>query len=155
MQRGINWEHWCFNQLPSPVSLDGGVGYGKSGTLVGGDISSNGLKPSMSVAGISLPQINSAAGKMTTKSWGISTPPVPIGPFTLTLGYNYLRYYSDETANVNLIGSLKASATASKNLTHGRLILRLPNPDAAGGVLRITIQKSRRAAVFLRMILIM
>lgn len=119
------------------VSLSGGVGYGKSGSLVGGDISSNGLKPSMSVAGVSLSQINSAAGKVTTESWGISTPPIPIGSFTFTLGYNYLRYYSDETDNVNLIGSLKASATASKNPdTWAFDSYALLNPDVEGGVIK-------------------
>ncbi|MBX2896863.1 MAG: hypothetical protein KF763_15560 [Cyclobacteriaceae bacterium] len=105
--------------------------------LLGVSISSKGLKPSMSVAGIPLGQTSSNAGRMTTKSWGFSTPPIPIGPFTFTLGYNYLRYYSDETSNVSLIGTLKASSTSGKNPDNWAFdSYALLDPDAEGGVIK-------------------
>jgi hypothetical protein len=126
------------------VSLSSGVGLdfgaNKSGrhnrtSLLGASISSSGLKPSLSVAGYNLNQTNSSAGRLTTQSWGISTPPIPIGPFTLTLGYNYLRYYSDETSDVNLIGTLNASSTGGKNPDDWSFdSYALLDPDKSGGI---------------------
>jgi hypothetical protein len=110
---------------------------GLSNGTTGVSISSNGLKASMSVAGFSIQTNNSRAGNVTTESWGISTPPIPIGPFTLTLGYNYVRYYSDETNNVNVIGTLNASSTNGKNPDDWSFdSYALLDPDAEGGVIK-------------------
>jgi len=107
--------------------------FGRLGT----SISSKGLKPNLSVSGFQIGQVNSNSGRWTTKGWGISTPPIPVGPFTLTLGYNYMRYYSDETSNVSLIGTLKASNTNGKNPdTWAFDSYALLDPDAEGGVIK-------------------
>ncbi|MFO0329945.1 MAG: hypothetical protein ACK514_01215, partial [Bacteroidota bacterium] len=118
------------------VGMDLGGGRYKA-SLIGASISSSGLKPSMTVGGYDLKQTSSFAGRMTTESWGISTPPIPIGPFTLTLGYNYVRYYSDETSDVNVIGTLNAPSTGGKNPDDWSFdSYALLDPDAEGGVIK-------------------
>lgn len=104
------------------VSLNGGISYAQNGdsktgvkgssqSLVGGSISSKGLKPSATIAGISASQHNSKANNWTFNSSGFSVPvPLP-GPFLLTLGYKYLRYYVDETSEVSVIGVNHADMT--------------------------------------------
>jgi hypothetical protein len=129
-----------FNSVSGSAGIGLDFGANKSAgrytaSLVGASISSNGLKPSMSVGGYDLKQTSSFAGRATTESWGISTPPIPIGPFTLTLGYNYMRYYSDETSDVNVIGTLNASNTNGKNPDDWSFdSYALLDPDAEGGV---------------------
>ncbi|NOS93654.1 MAG: hypothetical protein HOP30_17185, partial [Cyclobacteriaceae bacterium] len=96
------------------VSMSGGVGIGnpKNNTsLLGVSIHSNGSKFGISVAGFNLPQTSSFAGRMTTEGWGFSIPT----PWGFSLGYDYLRYYSDETSDVKLIGTINAKDTNGKN----------------------------------------
>ena len=104
------------------VSLSGGIshqsvnkkGKVRQASLVGGSISSKGLKPSMTVGGISAAQHNSRANKWTVKGSGFSIP-IPLPGFTLRLGYKYMRYYIDETAKVNLIGTYYGDETWGKD----------------------------------------
>jgi hypothetical protein len=136
------------------VSAHAGVGFRDNSnrfqaSLLGASISSNGLKPSLSVAGYQLNQTNGAAGRVTTESWGISTPPIPIGPFTITLGYNYLRYYSDETANVKVIGSVNTLSANGKNADEWSFdSYALLNPDASGGVIKNNDPEKSRGGSF-------
>lgn len=128
------------------VAFSGGVGWnsgenkhGRSSqtSLIGVSIASNGLRPSLTVAGYDALQTNGAAGKMTTESWGLSLPSIPVGPFTVTLGYNYTRYYSDETSNVNLIGTLNAPSTNGKSPDSWSFdSYALLDPDASGGIVK-------------------
>jgi hypothetical protein len=73
--------------------------------LMGISISSDNLKPSLSIAGLSINQVNSNAGGISqdVSSFGFI---IPIGYLTVSLGYNYVRYYSNETSEVNVYGSL-------------------------------------------------
>ncbi|NJN25205.1 MAG: hypothetical protein HC819_04110 [Cyclobacteriaceae bacterium] len=81
-------------------------GYASAGnTLMGISISSNALKPSFSIAGASINQVNSKAGNITTESSGFGIT-IPIGYVTVSLGYNYLRYYSNETSEAITYGAL-------------------------------------------------
>ena len=95
------------------VSGNTGIGYrdsntGYSTSLLGASISSKGLKPSISAAGFSANQVNSNAGRITTESSGFNlTIPLP-GGWHADLGYNYLRYYSFESSDVKVIGTLNA-----------------------------------------------
>jgi hypothetical protein len=83
---------------------------------VGANLSSNGIRASHSVAGMSMSQSNSRAGHMQTEKWGFFVP-IPLGysGVFLNLGYNYFRYYSHESSDVNVIGSLYAPQTSGKN----------------------------------------
>jgi len=95
------------------VSFNSGVGVGSS-SILGAKMESNGVVSSVSVAGAS--QSNNRAGKWSTNSFGM-TVPIPIGEsgLFLNLGYNYLRYYSYESSDVKVIGTLHAGESASKN----------------------------------------
>lgn len=83
---------------------------------VGADISSQGITPSLSVAGASIRQHNTNVGKMNVNSEGI-TLPIPLGNsgLFLNLGYNYTRYYSYQSNTVSAIGSLYAKQSAGKD----------------------------------------
>lgn len=79
---------------------------GRSGAMSTGlNMSSKGLRPSASVAGFSASQSNSSAEKISTFSFGFQ---IPITNF-LVLGYNYLRYFSDEKSDVLAVGPLHFS----------------------------------------------
>jgi len=71
-------------------------------SLLGASISSgkNGVSTSVSVAGASGVH-NSKTEKVSTSSWGF-TLPIPF----ISLGYNYQRYWIDETENVQIHGAL-------------------------------------------------
>jgi hypothetical protein len=83
---------------------------------MGMDISSKGVRSSHSVAGARFDQINSRAGNWNISSFGVLVP-VPLGTsgVFLNLGYNYLRYYSHESSDMKVIGSLHANKTSGKN----------------------------------------
>ncbi|HWZ21001.1 MAG TPA: hypothetical protein VNW06_00020, partial [Cytophagaceae bacterium] len=76
-------------------------------SIVGADISSNNLKPSINVGGVSETFIqDNNAGKISSTSDGFrATIPLPYG-FTLTIGQQFQRYWSDQRASLNMFGSL-------------------------------------------------
>ncbi len=100
------------------VSFSGGIGYrenanekagtsGSSQSLLGASLSSNG-SGSASAVGVSISQANNNAGNWTVNSWGF-TIPIPLGKgLFLNLGYNYMRYFLDETDYVQVFGVLNA-----------------------------------------------
>jgi hypothetical protein len=105
----------------SVLSLNAGVNYGTNsgfagsvsvsamgGSSVSASISSNGANVSASLRGASgYSQVHNArAGTLSTRSssFGIDIP-VYAG-FSISHGYNYIRYWSDETAQVAVSGSL-------------------------------------------------
>lgn len=109
-----NFKTTSFNGGVSMNTTDGSGQLTGSQNLMGASISSNGLKPSMSVGGINLATNNDRAGNITTDGYGFSVP-VPIGPVILNLGYNYQRYFSDESSVVKAIGSLHTYESLSRN----------------------------------------
>lgn len=95
------------------ISVNGNAGIGYSsgkqsgGSLLGASISSDGTGPSFSVGGISSSTSNSKAGTIKTESSGFSFG-MPIFPgVNINLGYSKIRYWSDETSNTSIIGSLR------------------------------------------------
>jgi hypothetical protein len=93
------------------VSMDAGVGVGVgNASILGASISSNDLTPSLSVGGYNSTSINNNnAGKISSQSNAFSmTMPLPYG-FTLTLGQQSMRYWSDERDELNMYGSLYAN----------------------------------------------
>ncbi|MDW3196100.1 MAG: hypothetical protein R8G66_27255 [Cytophagales bacterium] len=102
------------------VSFSGGVSSlgqdGGSYSLIGASIGSKGLKPSVSVAGISASQQNGRANNWTTNSHGFSIP-IPLDPSLstwLTLGYRFNRYFIDEESDVNVVGTLHSQFAGSR-----------------------------------------
>ena len=73
---------------------------------LGVSMSSNGLKPNWSIGGYNASTNNNNIGKITTSSMsmGIFIPVFPL--VNISLSYNYLRYFSDETDGVQTYGSL-------------------------------------------------
>lgn len=95
-------------------NASGGIGYsipsssGKSyrGSLLGASISSEGGSPSFAAGGMSASTENNKAGNISTSSTGFSIG-IPILPLVnINLGYSKVRYWSDETSNTSIIGSL-------------------------------------------------
>jgi hypothetical protein len=87
--------------------LGGHVGIrAQSFSLVGASISSNSSSASLSVGGGVNGVDNSKAGNISTSSdsWGFDIPVYP--GISVSLGYNYVRYWSDETARVKTYGVL-------------------------------------------------
>ena len=105
-------------------------------SLLGASISSNGLKPSMSAAGFSASQVNSNAGRVTTDSrgWSFSLP-LP-GNFSLSVGQNYLRYYSFESSDVKTIGALHADKSAKNPDDYAFDSYALKNPETLNAVVK-------------------
>ena len=96
-------------------SFNGGVSYSKGGySVLGANISSQGLKPSVSVGGASISNNNNNAGQITSESSGFNIP-IPVGPVSVTLGYNYLRYYSYTKDETNIIGTIYTDETTYKD----------------------------------------
>jgi hypothetical protein len=101
-------------------------------------ISSRGLKPSMSAAGMQMNQVSSNAGRVKHNGWGI-TIPIPLGKsgLFLNLSYNYVRYHSYENTNVSVIGALHAKDVVGKNRDQWAFdSYALLDPDQAGGIIR-------------------
>ncbi|MEM9339958.1 MAG: hypothetical protein AAGA66_14570 [Bacteroidota bacterium] len=106
--------------LNSNFGVSGGVGLSMnhrasggqswSHSLVGYSIGSNGSSGSLSVGGGSTGIRNDRAGNISTKSnsFGIDLPTVVLPGVNLSLGYNYTRYWSDETATAKTNGALYA-----------------------------------------------
>lgn len=98
----------------------GGIGYSipsssprksTSGSLMGASISSDGASPSFSSGGLSSSTSNSKAGNISTSSSGFSFG-IPIFPgVNINLGFSKVRYWSDETSNTTILGSLKPHAS--------------------------------------------
>ncbi|MEM9337916.1 MAG: hypothetical protein AAGA66_04255 [Bacteroidota bacterium] len=92
-------------------SLGEGGAYqaGSATSLLGASMSTTG-GGSASVGIASLSQTNTNADNWTVNSSGFSLP-IPLGSsgVFLNLGYNYMRYYLDQTDYVNIFGSLQAS----------------------------------------------
>lgn len=93
-----------------------GIGYNSgsgwnvnsSGNLgaVGASISSSNMKPGLSVGGAQARAHNSKAGNISTKSFSFAFDVPLFYGLNLRLGYDYLRYWIDETAEVFTNGSL-------------------------------------------------
>ncbi len=67
--------------------------------------SGSGLKPSLNVSGFKSQAKNNKAGRISTYTEGFNfSIPMPFG--SVELGYNYVRYWSDETTIVKGIGTL-------------------------------------------------
>lgn len=88
-----------------------GVGYTNGAISTGIRLSSKGVKGSFGLAGFSARQINNNAGKITTQGFNFTLPT----PWGFTLGYNYLRYYSDEKDNVYTIGAVHFDEGSNKS----------------------------------------
>ncbi|MDB5089165.1 MAG: hypothetical protein JWR09_3159 [Mucilaginibacter sp.] len=69
---------------------------GKNTTsLLGASIGTSNIKPSFSVGGGEITSVSNAKGdKVSTHSSGLSIS-IPLGFFSISLGYNYTRYWSD------------------------------------------------------------
>lgn len=102
------------------ANAGGGVGYsipsssrkGHNGSLLGASISSDGGSPSFAAGGISGSTENSKAGNISTSSSGFSFG-IPIFPgVNLSLGYSKVRYWSDETSNTAIDGSVSGAPIA-------------------------------------------
>jgi len=91
-------------------SISGNVGtglYGDGMSLLGSSINTNNSKASLSVGGGSTSVYNARAGKISTSSSGFGFS-MPFGLFSVSIGYNYTKYWSDETANILTNGSIYA-----------------------------------------------
>lgn len=91
----------------SNFGLSGNVGITTVGNnSISASISSSGLKGSLTAGGLSSGVNNARAGTISTKSNGFDVD-IPIQPgVNLSLGYNFTRYWSDETATVSTNGAL-------------------------------------------------
>lgn len=88
------------------VSYSGSMNNGKSTSLMGASIASDGTNPSFSVGGASISTANSNAGNISTSSSGFSLS-IPILPLlSINLGASKIRYWSDETMNSTITGSI-------------------------------------------------
>ena len=95
-----------------PLGMSAGTSGVKASLSVAGagqaSISSSdkGISASLASKGITAGVTNSRGEKAGSKSFGLAVP-IPIAPgLTLSLGYNYRRYWIDETENVSLNGAL-------------------------------------------------
>jgi len=90
------------------IGFFGGIGYSVNkfkGSLLGGSMSTDGGKPSLSLGGMTSSVHNGYAGSISTKGtmFGIDIP-TPWG-FNISLGYNKQRYWTNETVGVETHGS--------------------------------------------------
>jgi hypothetical protein len=90
------------------LEADAGVNLSdeSSRTVLGISMSTASNKPSLTIGGLTSDISNSNAGKIQTKSngFGIDIPITAV--FSISLGYRYTRYWSDETATVPSFGSM-------------------------------------------------
>jgi hypothetical protein len=104
-----------FETVDAGVSASGGLtyshamdGYDKPLThsILGVSIASNGIKPSLSVGGMTASSGSMNAGRIQTSSsgFGIGIPITPV--LGVYLGRKKVRYWSDETLNIYTNGSL-------------------------------------------------
>ena len=116
------------------VSTYAGAGINVSGVnALGASISSSGLKPRFSVAGNTINQVNSNAGRVTVNESGFSVP-IPVGTtgIWVTLGHKYMRYYSNEESEVSTWGTLHPIwKEPGENSFDSYALL---DPDAEGGI---------------------
>lgn len=121
------------------VSADAGIGVGyqakgRNFSLLGATMSSNNAKNSLSVGGGSIGIHNDNAGRIQTQStnYGVTIPVLSFA--SVSLGYNYTRYWSDETATAYTNGALfypaSHSSTSQDNLydDHAYDTYRLQDP---------------------------
>lgn len=111
------------------VSFNGGLGYNS----LGASISSTSLKPSFGVAGASASTVNSKAGAITTESHNFFMP-IPVGNVIISVGYQYLRYYSDERSEVNSYGVLHANSSWQDPDNNALDSYALLDPNLPGGI---------------------
>ncbi|MTI19575.1 hypothetical protein E1176_00930, partial [Fulvivirga sp. RKSG066] len=104
---GVSYDfHGASAQVGVSTNFKSESGYGGiNAPLMGVSMSSNDTKPALKVAGISANLNNSKAGNITTKSSGFGVT-IPIGYVTISLGYKYHRYYSDESLDYETRGVL-------------------------------------------------
>ncbi|MCG8310013.1 MAG: porin family protein [Cytophagales bacterium] len=100
-------------------------------SMLGISITSNSLKPSLSIAGLSMSQVNSNVGNITSEdnNFGLT---VPLGVANVYLGYNYQRYYSNETSDVLTFGALHPGWNHPD--TNSFDSYALLDPDEEGGI---------------------
>lgn len=105
-------------------------------SLLGVSISSGSGKPSFSVGGGTASVQNSKAGRIQTQSSGFSVD-VPVLPYvSVSLGYNYQRYWSDEEQSTYTNGALYYPAAYAGYVVAGKSYYddhafdtyRLPDP---------------------------
>jgi len=126
------------------VSFQGGVNTGKS-SVADVSIGTNGSISHVGVGGIGINQVNSRAGVITQNSFGL-TIPIPLGEsgLFLNIGYNYNRYYMNESANVQVVGSLYAQEAFSKDADSWAFdSYALLDPDAPGTIKTTDPEKYR------------
>ncbi len=91
------------------TSNESGVSAGFSASAMGISMETTGGGSSYSVGGFSAQTHNSKAGNISTSSSGFSFG-IPVVPgFNINLGFSKVRYWSDETANISVHGSLYSS----------------------------------------------
>lgn len=94
---------------------------------VSGSIATSKGKTSLSLNGFSSYQNNSHIGRMSTEGSGWE---IPLIIYPITIGYDYLRYWSDESSNVKVIGSLHAEETSGKDIDqYGFDSYIMPTPE--------------------------
>lgn len=96
-----------FNSVKADLSES--VSYSKRGvSLLGASISTSSMRPSFTVGGGSITSVNNPSeNKISTSSSGFSFwLPLYYIPVTLSIGYNYTRYWSDNSQPVNSSGVL-------------------------------------------------
>jgi YD repeat-containing protein len=106
-----------------------GVSYSKNGVNIGSlgaSISSIGLKPSASIGGGRASQSNSKAGKISSESSGFSVS-IPVQWGSIDLGYNQVRYWSDEKSNIRGTGALFPSFNGVSSDAYDSYALLNPN----------------------------
>lgn len=79
---------------------------------VHGTLGTKGVKSSIGLSGFSAYQANSNFGKISTQSFGLSASLIVV---PITLGFDYLRYWSDERDQVKVIGALHADKATGKS----------------------------------------
>jgi hypothetical protein len=116
-----------FNSISAGFS--GGVSLGQM-SMIGASIGSNG-KGSFSAGGYSGNTHNDKAGSVSThsKSWSADIPVCP--SINVQLGYNKVRYWSDETVNTYTHGSLNGSgwSVINNRAYDSYALLEFPDKD--------------------------
>jgi hypothetical protein len=91
-------------------------------SLLGVSMSTDGGKPSLSVGGFGANVQNASAGKISTQSSGFGVDiPTPVPGLNISLGYNYTRYWSDETSETKVSGMLYYPNQPGAVLNNGEL----------------------------------
>jgi len=116
---------------------------------VGATLSSKGIRGT-SLLGVPFDQTSSNAGRIRKESFGFFVP-IPLGNsgLFLNLRYNYLRYFSYEKTNVNMVGALQANSTAGKDRDNWSFdSYALSDPDTFTGDLKTNDPEKSKGGSF-------